>query len=84
MRISVLTFIHFSDGKGLTLYQLFLIDQIIQALSFDTNTTKVATRNTPDGYPLLNKDENGPARKASLEIPWYHRHAWISARNNTS
>ena len=27
------------------------------------------TNNTPAGYPLLNKDENGPARKAS----WKYR-----------
>ena len=53
------------DGKEFTLYQPFLIDQIIQALGFDKNTTKGATKNTPAGYPLLNKDENGPSRKAS-------------------
>ena len=36
---------------------------------FDPKTTKSATNNTPDGYPILNKDENGPARKAS----WKYR-----------
>ena len=57
------------DGKGFTLYQQFLIDIIIQALGFDPNTTKGATNNNPAGYPLLNKDENSPARKAS----WKYR-----------
>ena len=55
----------FPDKKGFTLYQPFLIDRVIQALNFDPKTTKSATKNTPSGYPLLNKDENGPARKAS-------------------
>ena len=54
----------FPDGKGFTLSQTFLIDKMIQALGFDPNNTKGATSNTPDRYPLLNKDENGPARKA--------------------
>ena len=47
----------------------FLIDRVIQALNFDPKTTKSATNNTPAGYPLLNKDENGPTRKAS----WKYR-----------
>ena len=72
------------DGKEFTLYQPFLIDQIIQALVFDPKTTKGATNNIPSGYTLLNKDENGPSRKASLEIPWYNWHDWIFARDNTS
>ena len=46
----------FTDEKGFTLSQPFLIDQIIQALGFDPNTTKCATNNTLSGYPLLNKD----------------------------
>ena len=54
----------FPDKKGFTLSQPFLIDIVIQALNFDTKTTKSATNTTPAGYPLLNKDENGPARKA--------------------
>ena len=45
--------------------QPFLIDRIIQYLVFDKKTKKGATNNTPAGYPFLNKDENGPARKAS-------------------
>ena len=57
------------DKKGFTLSQPFLIDRVIQDLSFDPKTTKSATNNTPYGYPLLNKDENGPARKAS----WKYR-----------
>ena len=48
---------------------MILIDRVIQALNFDSKTTKSATNNTPDGYPLLNKDENGPSRKAS----WKYR-----------
>ena len=36
---------------------------------FDPKTTKYATNNTPDGYPLLNKYENVPSRKASWK---YH------------
>ena len=54
----------FPDRKGLTFSQQLFIDWIVQYLGFDPNTTKGATKNTPDGYPLLNKDENGPARKA--------------------
>ena len=57
------------DKKGFTLSQPFLIDRVIQALNFDPKTTKSATNNTPAGYPLLNKDENGPSRKAS----WKYR-----------
>ena len=53
------------DKKCFTLSKPFLIYRVIQALNFDPKTTKSATRNTPAGYPLLNKDENGPARKAS-------------------
>ena len=45
--------------------QPFLIDRVIQDFNFDPKTTKSATNNTPARYPLLNKDENGPARKAS-------------------
>ena len=52
------------DGKGLTLSQPLLIDRMIKDLGFDPKTAKGATNNNPDGYPLLNKDENGPARKA--------------------
>ena len=53
------------DKKGFILSQPFLIDRIIQALNFDPKTIKSATNNTPAGYPLLSKDDNGPARKAS-------------------
>ena len=59
----------FPDKKGFTLSQPFLIDGFFQALDFDPKTTKSATKNTPAGYPLLNKDENGPPRKA----PWKYR-----------
>ena len=59
----------FTDKKGFTLSQPFLIDIVIQALNFDPKTTKIATNNTPDGYPLLKKYENAPARKAS----WKYR-----------
>ena len=54
-----------TDKKGFNLSQPFLIDTVIQALNFDPKTTKSVTKNAPDGYPLLNKDKNGPARKAS-------------------
>ena len=55
--------------KEITLSKPFLIDQIILALFFDLKKTKDATKNIPAEYPLLNKDENGPARKAS----WKYR-----------
>ena len=59
----------FPDKKGFTLSQLFLIGRVIQDLNFDPKTTNSATNNTPAGYPILNKDENGPARKSS----WNYR-----------
>ena len=59
----------FPDKKGFILSQPFLIDRITQALNYDPKTTKSATNNTPSGYSHLNKDENGPARKAS----WKYR-----------
>ena len=59
----------FPDKKGFILSQPFFIDIVIQAFNFDPKTTKSAKNNTPSGYPLLNKDENGPARKAS----WKYR-----------
>ena len=37
------------------------------ALGFDPNNTKGATNNNTSVYPLLNKYENGPARKASCK-----------------
>ena len=58
-----------TDRKIFTLSQPFLIDQIIQAFGSYPKTTKGATNNTSAGYPLLNKDENGPARKES----WKYR-----------
>ena len=39
----------FSDKKGFTLSQPFLIDRVIQALNFDPKTTKSSTNNTPAG-----------------------------------
>ena len=59
----------FPDKKGFTLSQPFFIDRVIQALNFDPKTTKSDTNNTSAGYPLLNKDENGPAGKSS----WKYR-----------
>ena len=53
------------DGKELTFSEPFLIDRIIQALVFDPKNTKGDTNNIPAGYTLLNKDKNGPAKKAS-------------------
>ena len=53
------------DKKGFILSQPFLIERIIQVLNFNPKTTKSATNNTPVGYLLLNKDEDGPPRKAS-------------------
>ena len=66
------------DKKGFTLYQPFLIDRVIQDLNFYPKTTKSDTNNKPAGYPLLNKDENGPARKASLEVSGYYWYAWLT------
>ena len=74
----------FTDKKGFTLSQPFLIDRVIQALDFYPKTTKSATNNTPDGYPLLNKDDNGPSRKASLGVLGYHWYGWLFARDKTS
>ena len=53
-----------SDGTGFTLTQPFLIELIVEALNFDLKTTKGARGNTPASYPLLNKDPDGPPRKA--------------------
>ena len=53
------------DKKGFTLLQPLLIERIIQYFNFDPKRTKVSQSNTPSGYPLLNKDENGPSRKAT-------------------
>ena len=53
------------DKKGFTSSQPFLIERIIQALNFDPKRTKVSQSNTPAGYPLLNKYENGPSRKVT-------------------
>ena len=44
------------DKKGFILSRPFLIDRIIRDLDFDPKTTKIATNNTPAGYPPLNKD----------------------------
>ena len=52
------------DVKGFTFSQPLFIGIIIQALGFYPKTTKGATNNNLAGYLLLNKDENGPARKA--------------------
>ena len=56
-----------TNKKGFTLSQPFLIERIIQTINFDPATTKGARGNTPATYPLLNKDENGPTRKATLK-----------------
>ena len=47
--------------------QPFLIDRIIEAIGFDLATTKGARDNVPVGYSLLNKDIDGPLRKARLK-----------------
>ena len=57
------------DNKGFQLSQPFLIERIIQALGFDSTTTKGARDNTPVGYPLLSKDDSGPEPKAN----WKYR-----------
>ena len=51
-------------GEGFEMSQPFLIDRIIKAINFDSTTTKSARDNVPAVYPLLNKDVDGPARKA--------------------
>ena len=56
------------DNKGFHLSQPFLIECIIQALGFDLSTTKGTWDNTPAGYPLLSKDENGPEPTVRSEI----------------
>jgi hypothetical protein len=43
---------------------LFLIGRITKALNVNSTTTKSASYNFPPVFPLLNKDENGPARTA--------------------
>ena len=73
----------FTDNKGFTLSQPFLIDRVIQALNFDPKKTNSATNNTPAGYPFLNKDENGPARNRLVSIGYYW-YTWLFARDNTS
>ena len=60
---------HQPDSKGFTLSQPFLISRVIEALNFNTTTTKGARDNTPASYPLLSKDHDGPIRKAD----WKYR-----------
>ena len=57
------------EKKGFVLSQTFPINRIIEALGFDLATKKKARDNTPCGYPLLSKDENGLLRKAK----WKYR-----------
>ena len=57
------------DGKGFTMSQPLLIDRIIKAIGFDMATTKSVRDNVPACYPLLNKDIDGPAKKAN----WKYR-----------
>ena len=57
------------DGTGFSMSQPFLIDRIIKALNFNSTTTKGSRDNVPATYPLLNKDINGPPRKAN----WKYR-----------
>ena len=52
------------DEQGFEMSQPFLIDRIITAINFDSTTTKSARDNVPVDFPLLNKDVDGPARKA--------------------
>ena len=56
-------------GKGFEISKPFLIDRTIKAVGFDLATTKSARDNVPVGYPLLNKDMDGPPRKAK----WKYR-----------
>ena len=49
--------------------QPFLIDRIIKAFNFDSTTTKGSRYNVPTAYSLLNKNINGPPRKAT----WKYR-----------
>ena len=53
------------DGKGFSMAQPYLIERIIKAIGFDLATTKGARDNVPVCYPLLNKDPEGPAKKAN-------------------
>ena len=57
------------DKKGFQLSQPFLTKRIIQALGFESATTKGARDNTPAGLPLLSKDDSGPEPKAN----WKYR-----------
>ena len=72
------------DGKGFTLFQPFLIYRIIRALGFYPKTTKGAKKNTPSGYPLMNKDENGPSRKSSCKYRGIIGMLGYLQRKNTS
>ena len=56
-------------GDGFSLSQPFFIGRIIEALSFNTTTTKGVRGNTPATLPLLSKDTDGPDRKAD----WKYR-----------
>ena len=49
--------------------QPFLIDRIIKAIGFDLAATKSAKDYVPVGQPLLNKDMDGPPKKAK----WKYR-----------
>ena len=58
-----------SDSSGFEMSQPFLIDRIIKAIGFEMATTKGVRDNVPVTYPLLNKDADGPARRAT----WKYR-----------
>ena len=53
------------DGKGFSMTQPFLIERITKAIGFDLATTKGAKENVPVCYRLLNKDPEGPPKKAN-------------------
>ena len=53
-----------SGSEGFKMSQPFLIDGIIKTIGFELATTKGARDNARTTYPLLNRDVNGPAKKA--------------------
>ena len=57
------------QNKRVILAQPFLIERIIQTLSFSSGTTKSPQGNTPVSYPLLAKDSDGLPRNGT----WNYR-----------
>ena len=52
------------DGIGFNIFQPFLIDRCIKAINVDSTTAKSVRDNVQVGFPLLNKDMDGPAQKS--------------------